>query len=329
MSRTSTPDVQFAADGQLRHLLTIDGLNAETIIEILDTAESFISIGQRHIRKVPLLHGRTVVNLFFEPSTRTRTTFEIAAKRLSADVINLNASRMSTSKGESVLDTVRTLEAMHTDMFVVRDGSSGTAHLIARHVPAHVHIINAGDGRHAHPTQAMLDMFTIRQHKGAFDQLRFAIVGDILHSRVARSQIHALNILGAREVRVIGPQTLLPTEIERLGVTAFTNMDDGLSDIDVIMMLRLQLERMEGQLIPSSQEYFRLYGLTSERVARAAPDAVVMHPGPMNRGLEIASSVADGERSLILPQVTNGIAVRMSIMAKLMGPQPQNLESEP
>ena len=329
MSRNSIPDVQFDADGQLRHLLTIDGLNAETIIEILDTAESFISIGQRQIRKVPLLHGRTVVNLFFEPSTRTRTTFEIAAKRLSADVINLNASRMSTSKGESVLDTVRTLEAMHTDMFVVRDGSSGTAHLIARHVPAHVHIINAGDGRHAHPTQAMLDMFTIRQHKGTFDQLRFAIVGDILHSRVARSQIHALNILGAREVRVIGPQTLLPTEIERLGVTAFTNMDDGLSDIDVIMMLRLQLERMEGQLIPSSQEYFRLYGLTSERVARAAPDAVVMHPGPMNRGLEIASSVADGERSLILPQVTNGIAVRMSIMAKLMGPQPQNLESEP
>tara|TARA_Y100001001_G_scaffold54667_1_gene51352 strand:+ start:1053 stop:2042 length:990 start_codon:yes stop_codon:yes gene_type:complete len=329
MSRNSIPDVQFDADGQLRHLLTIDGLNAETIIEILDTAESFISIGQRQIRKVPLLHGRTVVNLFFEPSTRTQTTFEIAAKRLSADVINLNTSRMSTSKGESVLDTVRTLEAMHTDMFVVRDGSSGTAHLIARHVPAHVHIINAGDGRHAHPTQAMLDMFTIRQHKGAFDQLRFAIVGDILHSRVARSQIHALNILGAREVRVIGPQTLLPTEIERLGVTAFTNMDDGLNDIDVIMMLRLQLERMEGQLIPSSQEYFRLYGLTSERVARAAPDAVVMHPGPMNRGLEIASSVADGERSLILPQVTNGIAVRMSIMAKLMGPQPQNLESEP
>ena len=329
MSRNSILDVQFDADGLLRHLLTIVGLNAKPIIEILDTAESFISIGQRQIRKVPLLHGRTVVNLFFEPSTRTQTTFEIAAKRLSADVINLNTSRMSTSKGESVLDTVRTLEAMHTDMFVVRDGSSGTAHLIARHVPAHVHIITAGAGRHAHPTQALLDMFTIRQHKGAFDQLRFAIVGDILHSRVARSQIHALNILGAREVRVIGPQTLLPTEIERLGVTAFTNMDDGLNDIDVIMMLRLQLERMEGQLIPSSQEYFRLYGLTSERVARAAPDAVVMHPGPMNRGLEIASSVADGERSLILPQVTNGIAVRMSIMAKLMGPQPQNLESEP
>ena len=312
-------NIQFDQEGHLRHLLTTEGLSAQTITEILDTAESFISIGERHIRKVPLLHGRTVVNLFFEPSTRTRTTFEIAAKRLSADVINLNPTRLSTSKGESILDTVRTLEAMHTDMFVVRDGSSGTAHLIARHVPPHVHIINAGDGRHAHPTQAMLDMFTIRQSKGDFQNLRVAIVGDILHSRVARSQIHALNILGAKEVRVIGPQTLLPTEIDRLGVTPVTDLDEGLADIDVIMMLRLQLERMEGQLIPSSQEYFRLYGLTAARVERAAPNAVVMHPGPMNRGLEIASAVADGDRALILPQVTNGIAVRMSIMAKLMG----------
>ena len=316
-------NIQFDQEGHLRHLLTTEGLSAQTITEILDTAESFISIGERHIRKVPLLHGRTVVNLFFEPSTRTRTTFEIAAKRLSADVINLNPTRLSTSKGESILDTVRTLEAMHTDMFVVRDGSSGTAHLIARHVPPHVHIINAGDGRHAHPTQAMLDMFTIRQSKGDFQNLRVAIVGDILHSRVARSQIHALNILGAKEVRVIGPQTLLPTEIDRLGVTPVTDLDEGLADIDVIMMLRLQLERMEGQLIPSSQEYFRLYGLTAARVERAAPNAVVMHPGPMNRGLEIASAVADGDRSLILPQVTNGIAVRMSIMAKLMGGKPQ------
>ncbi len=316
-------NIQFDQEGHLRHLLTTEGLSAQTITEILDTAESFISIGERHIRKVPLLHGRTVVNLFFEPSTRTRTTFEIAAKRLSADVINLNPTRLSTSKGESILDTVRTLEAMHTDIFVVRDGSSGTAHLIARHVPPHVHIINAGDGRHAHPTQAMLDMFTIRQSKGDFQNLRVAIVGDILHSRVARSQIHALNILGAKEVRVIGPQTLLPTEIDRLGVTPVTDLDEGLADIDVIMMLRLQLERMEGQLIPSSQEYFRLYGLTAARVERAAPNAVVMHPGPMNRGLEIASAVADGDRSLILPQVTNGIAVRMSIMAKLMGGKSQ------
>ena len=316
-------NIQFDQEGHLRHLLTTEGLSAQTITEILDTAESFISIGERNIRKVPLLHGRTVVNLFFEPSTRTRTTFEIAAKRLSADVINLNPTRLSTSKGESILDTVRTLEAMHTDMFVVRDGSSGTAHLIARHVPPHVHIINAGDGRHAHPTQAMLDMFTIRQSKGDFQNLRVAIVGDILHSRVARSQIHALNILGAKEVRVIGPQTLLPTEIDRLGVTPVTDLDEGLADIDVIMMLRLQLERLEGQLIPSSQEYFRLYGLTAARVERAAPNAVVMHPGPMNRGLEIASAVADGDRSLILPQVTNGIAVRMSIMAKLMGGKSQ------
>jgi aspartate carbamoyltransferase catalytic subunit len=208
---------------------------------------------------------------------------------------------------------------MDTDIFVVRDHASGTAHLIARHVPPHVHIINAGDGRHAHPTQAMLDMYTIRERKGDISNLRFAIVGDILHSRVARSQIAALNILGAREVRVIAPATLLPTEIERLGVTALTDIDEGLKDIDVIMMLRLQLERMEGQLIPSTQEYFRCYGLNQARLNRAAPDAVVMHPGPMNRGLEIASEVADSERSLILSQVTNGIAVRMAIMAQLVG----------
>jgi aspartate carbamoyltransferase catalytic subunit len=225
---------------------------------------------------------------------------------------------MSTRKGETVLDTVQTLEAMDTDIFVVRDSASGTAHLIARHVPPHVHIINAGDGRHAHPTQAMLDMYTIRERKGEISNLRFAIVGDILHSRVARSQIAALKILGAREVRVIAPATLLPTEIERLGVTAFTDIDEGLKDIDVIMMLRLQLERMEGKLIPSTQEYFRCYGLNQVRLNRAAPDAVVMHPGPMNRGLEIASDVADSERSLILSQVTNGIAVRMAIMAQLV-----------
>jgi len=228
---------------------------------------------------------------------------------------------MSTRKGESVLDTVRTLEAMDTDIFVVRDSASGTAHLIARHVPPHVHIINAGDGRHAHPTQAMLDMYTIRERKGEISNLTFAIVGDILHSRVARSQIAALKILGAREVRVIAPATLLPTEIERLGVKAFTDIDEGLKGVDVVMMLRLQLERMEGQLIPSTQEYFRCYGLNQARLDRAAPDAVVLHPGPMNRGLEIASDVADSERSLILSQVTNGIAVRMAIMAQLVGVQ--------
>ena len=314
--------LQFDSEGNLRHFLTIEGFSKNTLTDILDMAESFISIGERRIRKVPLLHGRTLVNLFFEDSTRTRTTFEIAAKRLSADVINLNATRLSTNKGERILDTIRTLEAMHTDIFVIRDNTSGTSHLIAQHVPQHVHIINAGDGRHAHPTQAMLDMFTIRQHKGDFTNLRVAIVGDILHSRVARSQIHALRILGVPEIRVIGPHTLLPSKIEKMGVTPVSNLDEGLQGADVIMMLRLQLERMEGQLIPSGQEYFRLYGLTVERVKQAAPDAIVLHPGPINRGLEIASEVADGERSLILEQVTNGIAIRMSIMAKLMAGQP-------
>ena len=313
--------IQFDENGKLRHFLTINGLPRKTLENILDTANSFITFGERKIKKIPLLRGKTMVNLFFEPSTRTRTTFEIAGKRLSADVINMNAARMSTSKGESILDTVRTLEAMHTDLFVVRDSASGAAHLIATHLPDHVKVINAGDGRHAHPTQAMLDMFTIRQAKDDFSKLRVAIVGDILHSRVARSQIHALNVLGAKEVRVIGPRTLIPTEIESLGVTNTSNMEQGLEDIDVIMMLRIQRERMNGQLIPSEQEYFNRYGLTQAKLALARPDAIVMHPGPINRGLEISSRVADGNQSVILNQVTNGIAVRMSIMATLMGGQ--------
>ncbi len=315
-------NIQIDGAGRLRHFLTIEGLGRERLTQILDIAQGFIEVDSRHKANMSLLADHTVVNLFFEDSTRTRTTFEIAAKRLGAEVVNLNTTRMSTRKGETVLDTVRTLEAMDTDIFVVRDSASGTAHLIARHVPETVHIINAGDGRHAHPTQAMLDMFTIRQHKGGFSNLKVAIVGDILHSRVARSQIHALNTLGVKEIRVIAPGTLLPTEIERLGVTALTDLDEGLQDIDVVMMLRLQLERMEGQLIPSTQEYFRCYGLTMERLNRAAAEAVVMHPGPMNRELEIASDVADSERSLILSQVTNGIAVRMAIMAQLVGADP-------
>jgi len=244
-------------------------------------------------------------------------TFEIAAKRLGATVLSPNSTRLSTQKGETILDTARTLKSMGATILIVRDSSSGTPHLIANHLGEGTHVINAGDGRHAHPTQAMLDMFTIRQQKGDIAQLRFAIVGDILHSRVARSQIHALNTLGAKEVRVIAPKTLLPTEIDRLGVTALTDLDAGIAGVDVIMVLRLQLERMQGQLIPSTQEYFRCYGLTMDRLARAAPEAVVMHPGPINRGLEIASDVADSERSLILSQVANGIAVRMAIMAKL------------
>lgn len=312
-------DNQYGADGRLHHLLTTEHLSRETLVQILDTAEGFIDFGQREIKKVPLLRGKTVVNLFFEDSTRTRTTFEIAAKRLSADVINLNASRLSTSKGETVLDTVRNLEAMHTDLFVVRDSQSGAAYLISQHVPEHVSIINAGDGRHAHPTQALLDVFTIRQHRRDFHNLSVAIVGDILHSRVARSQIHALTILGVPDVRVIAPRTLLPTEVERLGVQPYTDMEAGLEGVDAVMMLRLQRERMRGTLIASEQEYFNLFGLTREKLARASPDVLVMHPGPINRGLEIASDVADGEHSVILPQVTNGIAVRMSVMAILMG----------
>jgi aspartate carbamoyltransferase catalytic subunit len=311
--------LQFDDAGRLRHLLTIEGLSRQTILEILDTAESFISVGEREIKKIPLMRGKTVVNLFFESSTRTRTTFEIAAKRLSADVINLNVSVSSTSKGETLLDTIRNLEAMHTDLFVVRHNESGAAHLIAHHVPSHVHIINAGDGRHAHPTQGLLDMFTIRRHKGSFEKLKIAIVGDILHSRVARSQIHALTALGVADLRVVAPKTLLPTAVETLGVRSCVDMEEGLDGVDVVMMLRLQRERMQGALIPSEQEYFNLYGLTPAKLARAAKDAIVMHPGPMNRGLEIDSAVADGPQSVILPQVTYGIAVRMAVMALIMG----------
>ena len=318
-----TENLQFDAQGRLRHLLTLEGLSRRTLLEILDTAESFIAVGEREIKKVPLLRGQTVVNLFFEPSTRTRTTFEIAAKRLSADVINLNVSASSTSKGETLLDTVRNLEAMHTDLFVVRHNESGAAHLIARHVPAHVHIINAGDGRHAHPTQGLLDAFTVRRHKGDVGKLKVAIVGDILHSRVARSEIHALTTLGAKEVRVIAPKTLLPVAVEKLGVTPYTDMAEGLKDVDVIMMLRLQRERMAGAHIPSEQEYFNLYGLTPEKLGYAKKDAIVMHPGPMNRGLDIDSAVADGPQSVILPQVTYGIAVRMAVMALILGGAPE------
>lgn len=316
-------DLQLDSHGRLRHLLTIEGLSRQTLLDILNTAESFISVGEREIKKVPLLRGKTVVNLFFESSTRTRTTFEIAAKRLSADVINLAVAQSSTTKGETVLDTVRNLEAMHTDLFVVRHSQSGAAHLIAQHVPEYVRIINAGDGRHAHPTQALLDLFTIRRHKGPIENLKVAIVGDILHSRVARSEIHALTTMGAAEVRVVGPKTLLPTAVERLGVHAFSDMREGLDGVDVVIMLRLQRERMTGAMISSEQEYFNLYGLTQEKLEYARPDAIVMHPGPMNRGLEIDSAVADGPQSVILPQVTYGIAVRMAIMALIMGGAPQ------
>lgn len=310
---------QLTSDGNLKHLLSIEGLPKKVLLHILDTAESFVGVAERDVKKVPLLRGKTVCNIFFENSTRTRTTFEIAAKRLSADVINLNVNTSSQSKGEAILDTVNNLIAMHTDMFVVRHGQSGAAHLIAQHVPDGISVVNAGDGRHSHPTQGLLDVFTIRRYKPDMHNLRIAIVGDVLHSRVARSEIHALTTLGVPEIRVIAPKTLLPNDVEKLGVHVFHDMKAGLKDVDVVMMLRLQNERMSGAMLPSTQEYFKTYGLTPEKLAFAKPDAIVMHPGPMNRGVEIDSRVADGEQAVILPQVTYGIAIRMATMAILAG----------
>ncbi|MDE3020375.1 MAG: aspartate carbamoyltransferase catalytic subunit [Pseudomonadota bacterium] len=311
-------NLQLTANGKLQHLLTIDGLPRHVILEILDTAKVYINPETHEIQKVPLLSGKTIFNLFFENSTRTRTTFEIAAKRLSADVVNLNINTSSLSKGETLLDTVNNLVAMQASMFVIRHNESGAVHLIAQHIAPHIKVINAGDGRHAHPTQALLDLFTIRHFRSDFTKLRIAIVGDILHSRVARSDILALNTIGVAEVRVIGPNTLLPTNAEQLGVRVFHDMEQGLRDVDVIIILRLQNERMSGSLLPSPQEYFKSYGLTPERLLLANPDALVMHPGPMNRGVEIDSAVADGPNSVILAQVTFGIAVRMAVMSILM-----------
>jgi aspartate carbamoyltransferase catalytic subunit len=306
---------QLNRNGELHHLLSIEGLPRAIIERILATADGFINIAEREVKNVPLLRGRSVFNLFFENSTRTRTTFEIAARRLSADVFNLDIQRSSTAKGESLLDTINNLTAMQADMFVVRHATGGAPHLIARHVAPHVHVINAGDGRHAHPTQGLLDMYTIRHYKRDFANLTVAIVGDILHSRVARSDLHALAALGVPELRAVAPLTLLPDGLASMGVRVCTRLDDGIRDADVIIMLRLQNERMRGALLPSAQEYFRNYGLTPERLQLAKPDAIVMHPGPMNRGVEIDSRVADGTQSVILPQVTFGIAVRMAVLS--------------
>ncbi len=317
------PHPQINKNGELQHLLTIEGLPREIITAILDTAEPFAEVAERDVKKVPLLRGKSVFNLFFENSTRTRTTFEIAAKRLSADVINLNINASSTAKGETLLDTVDNLAAMQADMFVVRHASSGAPFLIAQHLAAtgrdHIRVVNAGDGRHAHPTQGLLDMYTIRHYKKDFTGLTVAIVGDVLHSRVARSQIQALTALGVPEIRVVAPKTLLPGGVERMGVRVFHDMREGLRGVDVVMMLRLQNERMSGALLPSPQEYFKYYGLTPEKLDLAKPDAIVMHPGPMNRGVEIDSAVADGRQAVILPQVTFGIAVRMAVMSMLGG----------
>ena len=310
---------QLNQHGELVHLLSIEGLPRDVIHHILDTAGTFLSVNDREVKKVPLLRGKSVFNLFFENSTRTRTTFEIAAKRLSADVLNLDIARSSAAKGESLLDTIANLSAMHADMFVVRHGESGAPYLIAKHCAPHVHVVNAGDGRHAHPTQGLLDMYTIRHFKQDFTQLTVAIVGDIVHSRVARSDIHALTILGVPEIRAVGPKTLVPGDLREMGVRVCHDMSEGIRGADVIIMLRLQNERMSGAMLPSAGEFFKNYGLTPEKLALAKPDAIVMHPGPINRGVEIDSAVADGRQSVILPQVTFGIAVRMAVMSTIAG----------
>lgn len=312
-------DVQLDGQGRLRHLLHISGLSRAHLIEILDTAESLRSAAEMRVRKLPLLRGKTVVNLFFEPSTRTRTSFELAAERLSADVVNMDIGASSAVKGESLLDTLHTLEAMHCDLFVVRHQWSGAARFFADQVGPGVSVLNGGDGSHAHPTQAMLDLFTLRRHRPDLENLRVVIVGDLMHSRVARSEIVALRTLGVGEVVGCAPPTLLPEHLEELGVRCVTDLDRAIRGADAVVMLRLQRERMAGPYLPSPGEYYRRYGLTRERLAMAAPGCLVMHPGPMNRGVEIESAVADGPQSVILEQVKNGVAVRMAVMAIVMG----------
>ena len=299
-----------------KHLLGIADLSAEEIVLVLDTAEAMKEVGQRTIKKVPTLRGRTVINLFFEPSTRTRTSFEIAEKRLSADTLNVAIASSSVVKGETLVDTAMNLEAMAPSMIVLRHSSSGACHLLSRICKAA--IVNAGDGMHEHPTQALLDAFTIRERKGRLSGLKVAIIGDLLHSRVLRSNIQLLTKMGA-DVWVSGPPTLIPACMRDFGVTATANVDEAVADADVIMLLRIQLERMEGAYFPSQREYFNVFGMTTNRLRLARPDVIIMHPGPMNRGVEIASEVADGPYSVILDQVANGVAVRMAVLYLLAG----------
>jgi aspartate carbamoyltransferase catalytic subunit len=305
-----------------RHLLGIAGLGADEITLILDTTEAMKEIGARAIKKVPTLRGRTVVNLFFEPSTRTRTSFEIAEKRLSADTLSIATATSSVSKGETLIDTVQNLEAMSPDMIVMRHASSGAPELLSRVCKST--IINAGDGMHEHPTQALLDAFTIREHKGRLAGLKVAIIGDLMHSRVLRSNLLLLKTMGA-DVWVCGPATLMPAGIARFGARPTTSVDEAVEGADVVMLLRIQHERMHGHFIPSLREYFTLFGMTAERVRRARPDVIVMHPGPMNRGVEIDSEVADAPYSVILEQVSNGVAVRMAVLYLLAGRDEESL----
>jgi aspartate carbamoyltransferase catalytic subunit len=300
-----------------KNLLGIEELSPEEITLVLDTAEAMKEIGSRTVKKVPALRGKTVVNLFFEPSTRTRTSFEIAEKRLSADTLNVAIGTSSVVKGETLADTALNLEAMNPDMIVLRHSSSGACHLLSRICRSA--IINAGDGLHEHPTQALLDALTIRERKKTLAGLKVAIIGDLLHSRVLRSNIHLLTKMGA-DVWVCGPPTLIPADIRRFGVHATSNVEDAVRDADVVMLLRIQLERMEGAYFPSLREYFNVFGMTEARLKAAKPDVMIMHPGPMNRGVEIASEVADGPYSVILDQVSNGVAVRMAVLYLLAGP---------
>ncbi|MDP7033831.1 MAG: aspartate carbamoyltransferase catalytic subunit [Planctomycetota bacterium] len=299
-----------------RHLLGIEELEAEDIFLLLDLSERFLEISERPLKKVPTLRGKTVINLFMESSTRTRGSFEIAGKRLSADVINQSSSGSSSSKGETLLDMAKNLGAMNPDVVVVRHRAAGTAHFLSRHLDAS--IVNAGDGMHEHPTQALLDCATIRRHKKQFEGLEVAILGDVSHSRVARSDILALTKLGAR-IRVAGPRTLLPIGLESLGVEVFDRIESAIEGADVVMALRLQEERQRSGLIPGNREFSRFFGVDNSRLALAKPDAIVMHPGPMNRGVEISPEVADGPRSVILEQVTYGVAVRMAILYLMAG----------
>jgi aspartate carbamoyltransferase catalytic subunit len=307
-----------------KDLVSLEHVSREQILSILDTAEPFKEISERRIKKVPVLRGKTIVNLFFEASTRTRVSFEFAEKRLSADTVNIAASGSSVVKGETLVDTARNLEAMRIDMVVMRHGSSGAARFLSERIPSSV--INAGDGQHEHPTQALLDLLTIRDHLGRIEGLKVCIVGDALHSRVARSNVYALLTLGA-EVAICGPPTLMPPAIADLGVTMFTRIEEAIEWADVLNVLRLQLERMHGGYVPSLREYNRIWGVTTERLEAAPKDVLVLHPGPMNRGVEIDSDVADGPHSVILNQVTNGVAIRMAVLYLLAGGQQESAEA--
>lgn len=310
-------ELQLDTDGNLRHLLTTEGLPKPLLERILDTAESLVPERSAPPKKVPLLRGKTVFNVFFENSTRTRTTFELAAKRLSADVINMDVSTSSRSKGEDDLDTLFTLQAMGADIFVIRHPENGATARFASHVDPQVALINAGDGSHAHPTQALLDVFTIRRHRPDFENLSVAIVGDIEHSRVARSNIHALKTLGTTDIRVVGPECFLPSDANTLGVSATTDIARGLAGADIVMGLRIQRERIAGDALSDVERYHKHFGLTTANLAHAAPRALIMHPGPINRGVEITEDVAYSEQSLILEQVRNGIGIRMAVMAMI------------